>query len=374
MELTCPYCSHLQQEPSLVISSFCRSCGEHFRVRKGVAIANPGLKVSGIAEIRPHKAKKPVDYPNASQGDEATAREQSWLVTAEEKESGARALTRPDDEKSAESLGISAGAFFGLVNEEELPVDLPADGAAPAIGGKARSRDSLAEGTMAALIQARGPTVIGGKEKMPPNYLAPDARRRTTDQIPENRVRCFRCYHVQTVSRFAKSTQCERCSAYVSMANYEIKTVKSHTLRTRGDVSIAKKGGLINDSEIACHHLTVSGAIDATVDCTGDAVFRHSGVVRGNLFCERLVIEKNCEVRFPDGVMTERADINGHLIGDVTCSGKVRISRTGIIEGSVTAVDLESKEGGRISGETIIDPGTKTELPLKKGFNPTIIG
>jgi len=374
VELTCPYCGHLQQEPSLVISSFCRSCGEHFRVRKGVAIANPGLKVSGIAEIRPHKAKKPVDYPNASQGDEATAREQSWLVTAEEKESGARALTRPDDEKSAESLGISAGAFFGLVNEEELPADLPDDGAAATIGGKAQSRDSLAEGTMAALIQAQGPTIIAGKEKMPPNYLAPDARRRTSDQIPENRVRCFRCYHVQTVSRFAKSTQCERCSAYVSMANYEIKTVKSHTLRTRGDVSIAKKGGLINDSEIACHHLTVSGAIDATVDCTGDAVFRHSGVVRGNLFCERLVIEKNCEVRFPDGVMTGRADINGHLIGDITCSGKVRISRTGIIEGSVTAVDLESKEGGRISGETIIDSGTKTELPLKKGFNPTIIG
>ena len=227
---------------------------------------------------------------------------------------------------------------------------------------------------MAALIQSGEPTVVAGKDKMPPNYVAPEARRKTGDAVPGNRVRCYRCYHVQMVSRFAKSTQCERCSAYISLANYEIKAVKSHTLRTRGDVTIAKKGGLINASEVACHHLTVSGAIDATVDCSGDATFRHSGTVRGKLFCERLVIEKNCEVRFPDGVMTERADINGHLIGDVTCSGKVRIARTGIIEGNLTAVDLETKEGGRVSGETVIDSETKTELPLKKGFNPTIIG
>lgn len=367
----------------MVISSFCRSCGEHFRVRKGIAIANPGLKVSGIAEIRPNKPRTPVSYPagigREEEEESATgnpAGHDSWLVNAEEKESGARALTRPDEEEHEEAVGISAGAFFGLVSDEEgnpAPDD-DTEGAAPGIGGKAHSRDSLARGSMAALIQSGEPTVAASKEKMPPNYVAPEARRRTGDVVPENRVRCYRCYHVQMVSRFAKSTQCERCSAYISLANYEIKAVKSHTLRTRGDVTIAKKGGLINDSEIACHHLTVSGAIDATVDCSGDAFFRHSGTVRGKLFCERLVIEKNCEVRFPDGVMTERADINGHLIGDVTCSGKVRIARTGIIEGDLTAVDLELKEGGRVSGETVIDAETKTELPLKKGFNPTIIG
>lgn len=367
----------------MVISSFCRSCGEHFRVRRGIAIANPGLKVSGIAEIRPNKPRKPVLYPTMGESEGAedepsgiAPRHESWLVNAEEKESGARALTRPAEEEHEESVGISAGAFFGLVSEEESNPGHGEDNdeKAPGIGGKAHSRDSLARGSMAALIQSGEPTVVAGKDKMPPNYVAPEARRKTGDAVPGNRVRCYRCYHVQMVSRFAKSTQCERCSAYISLANYEIKAVKSHTLRTRGDVTIAKKGGLINASEVACHHLTVSGAIDATVDCSGDATFRHSGTVRGKLFCERLVIEKNCEVRFPDGVMTERADINGHLIGDVTCSGKVRIARTGIIEGDLTAVDLELKDGGRVSGETVIDMETKTDLPLKKGFNPTIIG
>jgi cytoskeletal protein CcmA (bactofilin family) len=244
----------------------------------------------------------------------------------------------------------------------------------PSLGRNAQGREALAEGSLGALISARQTVVVAEKEKMPPNYAAPDDRRRRDDSVPEIRVRCFRCHHHQDVSRFAKSTQCDRCSAYISLANYEIKTVKSHTLRTRGDIIIAKKGGIINHSEIACHHLTVSGSIDASVDCTGDAVFRHSGTVRGQLHCEKLVIEKNCEVRFPDGVMANRAEIAGHLIGDLTCSGKVRVARTGIVEGDLAAIDLELRDGGRISGETRLDPGITTELSLRKGFNPSVIG
>ncbi len=360
-----------------MISSFCRACGEHFRVRKGVAIANPGLRVSGIAEVRQKRSATPEISFTGSPSETVSPTSEAWLVTAEEKESGARSLTRPEPSEPEEVVGISAGAFFGLANREEADPSYPsgeAEGTENGIGGKAQSRNTLAQGSMAALIGSRTTVVAVDKDKMPPNYVAPDQRRRRDDPIPENRVRCFRCYHVQPVSRYAKSTQCERCSAYISLADYEIKAVKSHTLRTRGDVSITRKGGLINESEIACHHLTVNGAINAFVDCSGDAIFRHSGVVRGNLFCERIVIEKNCEVRFPDGVMAGRTEINGHLIGNLTCSGKLRIGRNGIIEGDVTAVDIEIKDGGRISGQSRVDPETKTDLPLKKGFNPTIIG
>ena len=358
----------------MVISSFCRGCGEHFRVRKGIATANPGLRVSGIAEVRPKQPATPLAFlpgDHAREGDPAS---HSWLVTAEEKDAGARALTRPEEDESEEVVGISAGAFFGLVDADAPELIAEKEGNEKGIGGKAQGRKTLAQGSMAALIGSQVAPVIADKDKMPPNYIAPDQRRKRDEPVAETRVRCFRCYHIQMVSRYAKSTQCERCSAYISLANFEIKAVKSHTLRTRGDVSIARKGGLINNSEIACHHLIVSGAIDAFVDCSGDAVFRHSGVVRGNLYCERLVIEKNCEVRFPDGVMTERADINGHLIGNLTCSGKTSIGRNAIIEGDVTAVDIEIKEGGRVSGQTRIDSETTTNLPLKKGFNPTIIG
>ena len=379
IDLTCPYCGHLQQEPAAVISSFCRSCGEHFRVRRGVAHASPGLRVSGIAEIRaPRKRTLPQLAPSTVEaGDPEVGLGDSWMVSATESAREAKPLPEPPASPEADSSEMPAGAFFGLgtpstVDGGDKEEKTSEEG--PSLGSEAQSREALSQGSMGALIAAQKTVIVAEKEKMPPNYAGPEDRHKREDSVPEFPVRCFRCHHVQSVSRFAKSTQCERCSAYISFANYEIKQVKSHTLRTRGDILVAKKGGLIRNSEIACHHLTVSGAIDATVDCSGDAVFRHSGTVRGHVHCEKLVVEKGCEVRFPDGVMANRAEIAGHVIGNMTCSGKVRVARSGVIEGDLAAVDLELRDGRRITGETLIDPDTTTVLKLRKGFNPSLIG
>lgn len=367
LSLTCPHCGAGQEEPSLVISSFCRSCGEHFRVRKGVAIPSPGLKVSGVVTER--NAGQSLASETAGEAgvvEEFDQNSESWLVTSDEKKRGARALPKPEKIEEDEESGISAGAFFGLVDEDDEAATTPV---------VKKEKKALAEGSMEALMDSQSHSLNQSKGKMPPNFIPPEERRKRRDEpVSDHKVRCFRCYHTQFVSKFAKSTQCERCSAYIALANYDIKAVKCHTLRTRGDITIGRRGGLINNSEIACHNLTVSGVIDASVDCTGDAVFRHNGTVRGQLFCRRLVIEKGFDVTFPDGVKTESADIMGNLIGDITASGKIRIGKTGRIDGSASAHDIEIKEGGTITGKSTVDPDITTLLPLKKGFNPSIIG
>lgn len=374
VEIRCPHCGHRQDEPAQVISSFCRDCGEYFRVKSGVAVATPGLRVSGINDWDDPRGEtadssnQPVELPAIEALD--TEAEESWQVTAEEADNGAQRLESPGESEEEESVGISAGAFFGFVDEEEGESDSPPK---RGIGQQAQSRDALAEGSMEALIQSQIPREAPKKERMPPNYVPPEKRKKLVDASSDIAVRCYRCYHVQSVSRYAKSTQCERCSVYISLANYEIKSPKKHTVRTRGDVTIGRKGAL-RDCEIACHHLTVNGPIDAYVDCSGDAVFRKSGTVRGNLYCRKILIERNCVVEFPDGVMADRAEIQGKLVGDLTCSGKVRLGRSAVVTGTVTAIDLEQKEGAEIGGETVLDPGTTTALPVKAGFNPTIIG
>lgn len=371
--LTCPSCGETQEEPSLVISSFCKACGEHFRVLKGKAIPNPGLRVSGLAEVRASEKESEAPFvwndPEEAAETEETP-DDAWVISAEDKDRQAKPLPRPEEKSGEEEEGISAGAFFGLAEEEESE---PESETHSTLGDQAQSKETLAEGSMAAMIESQSPVIPENAEKMPPNYQPPEKRRRSSDATTELEVRCFRCYHVQQVSRFAKSTQCERCSVYISLANYEIKTQKNHTLRTRGDIVIGRRGGL-KKCEIACHHLTVNGVIDAFVDCSGDAVFRHSGVVRGNLYCRKLLIEKNCVVEFPDGVMAEKAEVQGQLVGNLTCSGPVRITRTGTVSGDVHAVEIDLKDGAAISGESRIDPDTSTDLPVKMGFNPSVIG
>ena len=87
-------------------------------------MANPGLKVSGIAEIRPNKPTKPLTLPPAGVKEESAGgtagialRHESWLVTAGETESEGLALTRPSEEEPGEVISLSAGAFFGLLKE-----------------------------------------------------------------------------------------------------------------------------------------------------------------------------------------------------------------------------------------------------------------
>lgn len=327
------------------------------------------MRVSGINEIvtpelveSRRRNKNPIESDNKKASD----REDAWLADADN--ATARPLPRRTEEEEKVS-GISAGAFFGLSREEEASSSSKANG----LGRRAESREQLAEGSIAALIGDQVPSTPPEKDRMPPNYVPPEKRKKLIDTTNEFEVRCFRCYHVQPVSKFAKSTQCERCSVYISLANYEIVQQKRHTLRTRGDIVIGRKGGLKN-CEIACHHLTVNGTIDAYADCSGDAVFRHSGRVQGHLHCRKLIIEKNVSIEFPDGVKCQKADIAGKVVGDVICSGQVKIGRTGIVEGDVTAVDIELKEGATISGEQSLDPDTSTALPVKVGFNPSVIG
>ncbi|MGB0155137.1 MAG: polymer-forming cytoskeletal protein [Verrucomicrobiales bacterium] len=371
VNLTCPYCGHVQEEPLMAVSSFCQSCGDHFRIIRGVAVANPGIKVSGIAEIKSYGRGKPeielpFDWTKVDPGGDNTSEiaEEFWVANPPINRGKSQSLPEPV-EGEEEAVGISAGAFFGLVDKEDFDEQTAEDG--KFLGNESESSEKLAEGSMEAMI---GPS--DKKQKMPPNCEPPEQRKKASESGSTFEVRCFRCFHIQQVSRFARSTQCERCCVYISLANYEVKTHKSHTLQTRGDIIVAKRGSL-TDCEIACHHLVANGSIDAYVDCSGDATFRKSGVVRGEVFCRRLLIDKHCEVEFPDGVKVQRADINGTLKGNLTCSGSVKISKTGVVEGDVKAIDITIKEGGAVNGETDIDPDTTTELPVKMGTNSSVI-
>jgi len=417
IDLACPSCGFVQSEPAAVVSTFCRSCGEHYRVRRGKVVARPGLKPSGIVKPLPTAPPRREPSPDAAPpGSEVPhAVEDSWLLSAEDGGGAPRPL-QPRQEDEVE-VGISAGAFFGFATPEEpepLPAErapggtddkesqalddpgdsgdpgdsddpgpaageaegtdseaLPGEGAFP-LGEKAVRRDELSSGSVAALIESQRLPQAPSAARMPVDYL-PEEERRSGPSLGDIEARCFRCFHVQHVSRYAKSTQCERCSTYISLADYEIRARRSHTLRTRGNIVIRRRGGL-RDCEIACHHLTVNGTIDARVDCSGDAVFRKSGRVRGHLHCRKLIVEKGAEIEFPDGAKAERAEIHGRLVGDLTCSEIARVHRSGSVSGRLVAASVEIRDGGRVEGETRVDPETSIAPNPTLGYNNPVIG
>lgn len=240
------------------------------------------------------------------------------------------------------------------------------------LGRRAQPSQALKEGSMAALFGGLMERLGGSEEatpgfrpKLPPDASGGEARRKGSP--PTRAVRCFECNHRQAVSVAATSTQCARCSVYISLEDHDIISARSQNIRTRGKVHIRRRGSVIG-CDVACHDLLVEGRLSASVDCSGEAVFRSSARVMGNMHCRHLQVEKHAEVAFPHGVIAESADIQGTLRGNLTCSGTIRIHKTGKVEGNATARSIDLKDGGILSGRMSIRPDIDITLPEKKGY------
>jgi cytoskeletal protein CcmA (bactofilin family) len=404
IDLLCPACGHLQSEPSRVVSTYCRACGEHFRVFKGQAIPKPPARASGIVDPMARKTV-PTPFQETTESEPeagpagGAAGPFAWLKSSEDAPGTVRPLlpiTPPTPERT---VGIAAGAFFGLELDKPVEKSSPAinpteisdhtieeentagfeanfvpepDGPDPSLGLEAQPASLLTRGTFATLFGNKSPSALPPRDRMPHDYR-PQPRRLFFHQAPRERsVRCYRCYHIQSVPLTAQSTQCQRCSVYINLSNFEIKVRRNQSLRTRGDIEIDRGGALVL-CEVACHNLTVKGVIDAKLDCSGEVIFRHSGSVQGSLHCESIRVAKRCEVTFADQVMTESAEITGTFLGSMTCSGLVRVRPGGIITGAVRAREIQIDAGGEIHGPQTIDPDTTTDIPLRTGYNSTVI-
>lgn len=52
IEITCPACNGGQIEPALALSTYCRNCGEHLKIIKGVAQLPSGPQFSSVSTVR----------------------------------------------------------------------------------------------------------------------------------------------------------------------------------------------------------------------------------------------------------------------------------------------------------------------------------
>jgi len=397
--LRCPFCGNQQMEPFMAVSSFCRECGEYFRIEKGLPVVKAGPHISGISEVTERKSSSvkddqsednaPTDPANSEEAEEAPTID-AWLRSpGVQNQNKARPLTTvPSEESLAE--GNVGDAFFGLVDDvgkEKIknssrpakpePQKKTGNDSDEALGKDSETMEALAEGSMSALIGDITERNEFGVDqtRMPANFVPPDQREigmRKKKNSKQIEVRCFRCNHCQQVSRFAASTQCGRCSVYITMSDFEIKGTRKYVLRTRGSVMVTRRGSVI-DTEIACHNFMTFGLVSAELDCTGDVTIKHSGRVTGQVHCTRLVVAKKCDVEFPDGVVAKRADIYGKVRGDVTCKELITVYKTGIIDGNARAEKVEVKGNGMVSGEISLEEDIDIDLSIKAGFNPSII-
>lgn len=166
---------------------------------------------------------------------------------------------------------------------------------------------------------------------------------------PKKEVICFGCGHGFPTVADAQSSQCPKCGGYVSLIDYDISEPWNRRIQTRGNVLI-RKTGKVAGVTVRCHNLTVLGELAGSVECSGDLIIRSHGKIVGTVQCRTLRVEKGARVEFLNPVHAESAFVDGHVRGQITCSGAVTLQKRAHLHGLVRTTSLVVKPGAKHTG------------------------
>ena len=192
---------------------------------------------------------------------------------------------------------------------------------------------------------AASPTFL--KKKEPPTRNA--FLRLFFKKKPLREVTCFSCGHIHKAVPEAQSSQCPRCSSYISLQDYDIIEPWNRRIQTRGNVVI-QKTGVVTGITIQCHDLTVLGELAGSVECSGDLVIRSHGKILGKVSCRQLRVERGARVEFLNPVTAASAYIDGNVRGQISCTGTITLEKRAHLQGLVKAASLVVKAGAKHTG------------------------
>jgi cytoskeletal protein CcmA (bactofilin family)/predicted nucleic acid-binding Zn-ribbon protein len=172
---------------------------------------------------------------------------------------------------------------------------------------------------------------------------------------PPREVKCFNCGHAFSAIAEAQSSQCPKCSGYVSLLDYEIREPWNRRIQTCGNVLI-QKSGIVSGATLQCHHLTVLGELAGSVECSGDLIIRSHGKIIGRVHCRNLRIEKGARVEFLHPVTATSAFIDGNVRGQISCTGAVTLAKRAHLQGLVRTSSLVIKPGAKHTGTVEMIP------------------
>ncbi len=175
-------------------------------------------------------------------------------------------------------------------------------------------------------------------------------------------IKCFECGHEIKIGRSAKTANCPACAASISIEDVEINMASTQSIKTRGNVIIRKRGHLSTRS-VQCRDLNCQGMIEANVTCSGDATFRTTGNITGEIRCQRLIIEKTADITFLKPVFAADVEIHARVTGTIFSSGPVLITSNGSINGDVIAGSVSIESGGQLNGTINIVRSKRVKSP-----------
>ena len=174
-------------------------------------------------------------------------------------------------------------------------------------------------------------------------------------------IHCFDCNGQQQISSFAKSSSCIHCGGYIDLRDFKITGHFNRSIQTQGSVEIGPKGDVAS-SKVGCAEGILRGKLHGNLICTGTFRVKTKNRIVGGIDVHTLVIEKRSEVEFVRMIKAGVVEIKGKTSGQITAN-TVKITKTGILDGTVYAKSITVDKGGIFRGELVIGKGSEELQP-----------
>ena len=196
------------------------------------------------------------------------------------------------------------------------------------------------------------PLLLAGKSAKDGEVFAqsgehPEASQPSHGPVTRREVICFDCRAVSKPSAKASSTQCANCGAFIDLRDVEIRERSTQRIRTRGHVTIHKKGAFLGTA-IHCGSLRVEGSIAGSIHAQEAVEFRTDAKVLGEIRCRRLIVEKRCHLQGLQPIRVDSLELHGSLTARVVVKGLAEIMRHARLEGGLSAAGLKLEVGSEV--------------------------
>lgn len=361
IEITCPACHGRQIEPALALSTYCRSCGEHLKIIKGVAQLPAGPQFSSVSTVRLVSESVPPleDLVTQSKSTEEKDAESNlseqqngdaWVKSKDaprkggQRQKGKRKRAREramNNEGSNDSVGhseetspspieeeaappVSVAEVFGLTGQsnESPHSGLDEEDDSPLLGTEAVAYEDLADGSFSAMIpdlieanrdeQESEPAVEVGKDTEEENHPLEDA----IDSVAE----------VPAAPVPKKPVAVKKSESDIQKTQINVRCFRCHHRQWESKFAESTQCGRCN-TYIRLDDYNIRQPTDRIIRTRGNIVVQRKGSLIGS--------DISCRNLLAMGTISTRLD----------CSGEARFRCSATIEGHLYCETLIVEKG-----------------------------
>jgi len=166
----------------------------------------------------------------------------------------------------------------------------------------------------------------------------------------ESRVTCHSCGHTQRAHQGVPEAPCRHCGTMMSYRDIEISNHATREIFTHGHVLVTRRG-FLNSTRVRCASANVEGRISGRVDCTGTLCLAGIDPCKAQIRAGTLHVERGADITLVYTATIGSGVIGGRVVGDIICSGSLRVTRRGVLLGDVETAALSVDRGGVYSGD-----------------------